>query len=216
MTDLHEFAKQGYNRVALVAQSLADLETPLSLYLKLTQKSGQKNTFLLESVYGGERFGRYSIIGLPARTIFRTVGTPSNPINEIVHDDTVIERNHDNPLNFIDSYLKRFKVAPQANLPRFCGGLAGYFAYDTVRYIEKRLGVHSLPDEIGVPDIQLMLTEELAVVDNVVGKIYFIVYVDPMTLTLMRLARNGYKACKPCLRSRSRCARNKPPGRTPN
>ena len=178
-TDLHELAKQGYNRVALVAQSLADLETPLSLYLKLTQKSGQKNTFLLESVYGGERFGRYSIIGLPAHTIFRTVGTPSNPINEIVHDGTVIERNHDNPLDFIDAYLRRFKVAPQANLPRFCGGLAGYFAYDTVRYIENRLAVHSLPDEIGVPDIQLMLTEELAVVDNVAGKIYFIVYVDP-------------------------------------
>ncbi len=177
--DLHKFAKQGYNRVALVAESLADLETPLPLYLKLTQKSGQKNTFLLESVYGGERFGRYSIIGLPARTFFRTVGTPSNPTNEIVHDDTVIERNHDNPLDFIDHYLKRFKVAPQANLPRFCGGLAGYFAYDTVRYIEKRLAVHSLPDEIGVPDIQLMLTEELAVVDNVAGKIYFIVYVDP-------------------------------------
>ena len=179
MTDLHEFAKQGYNRVALVAQSLADLETPLSLYLKLTQKSGQKNTFLLESVYGGERFGRYSIIGLPARTILRTVGTPTNPTNEIVDDGTVIERNHENPLDFIDAYLKRFKVAPQANLPRFCGGLAGYFAYDTVRYIEKRLAVHSLPDEIGVPDIQLMLTEELAVVDNVAGKIYFIVYVDP-------------------------------------
>jgi anthranilate synthase component I len=179
MTELQEIAKQGYNRVALVAESLADLETPLSLYLKLTQKSGQKNTFLLESVYGGERFGRYSIIGLPARTILRTVGTPSNPTNEIVHDGTVIERNHDNPLDFIDTYLKRFKVAPQANLPRFCGGLAGYFAYDTVRYIEKRLAVHSLPDEIGVPDIQLMLTEELAVVDNVAGKIYFIVYVDP-------------------------------------
>ncbi|MFM7048966.1 MAG: anthranilate synthase component I family protein, partial [Polynucleobacter sp.] len=87
--------------------------------------------------------------------------------------------NHDNPLDFIDTYIKRFKVAPQPKLPRFCGGLAGYFAYDTVRYIEKRLAVHSLPDEIDVPDIQLMLTEELAVVDNVAGKIYFIVYVDP-------------------------------------
>ncbi len=89
------------------------------------------------------------------------------------------ESNQDNPLDFIDSYFKRFKVAPQTNLPRFCGGLAGYFGYDTVRYIEKRLAKHSLPDEIGVPDIQLMLTEELAVVDNVAGKIYFIAYVDP-------------------------------------
>ena len=177
--ELQQFASLGYNRVALVAESLVDLETPLSLYLKLTQESGQKNTFLLESVYGGERFGRYSIIGLPAKTLLRTVGTPTNPINEIVKDGKVIETNHENPLDFIDSYYRRFKVAPQPNLPRFCGGLAGYFAYDTVRYIEKRLATHALPDEIGVPDIQLMLTEELAVVDNVAGKIYFIVYVDP-------------------------------------
>jgi anthranilate synthase component 1 len=177
--ELNQFAKQGFNRVALLAESLVADETPLSLYLKLTQKSGQKNTYLLESVYGGERFGRYSIIGLPARTLLRSVGTPELPINEVMLDEKVIETNQDNPLDFIDSYFKRFKVAPQANLPRFCGGLAGYFGYDTVRYIEKRLAKYSLPDEIGVPDIQLMLTEELAVLDNVEGKIYFIIYVDP-------------------------------------
>ena len=177
--ELKQFAAQGFNRVALFAESLVGQETPLSLYLKLTQDFGQKNTYLLESVYGGERFGRYSIIGLPARTLLRSVGTPESPSNEVVLGDNVIESNQDNPLDFIDSYFKRFKVAPQTNLPRFCGGLAGYFGYDTVRYIEKRLAKHSLPDEIGVPDIQLMLTEELAVVDNVAGKIYFIVYVDP-------------------------------------
>ncbi|NCU79784.1 MAG: anthranilate synthase component I, partial [Burkholderiaceae bacterium] len=177
--ELNQFAKQGFNRVALLAESLVADETPLSLYLKLTQKSGQKNTYLLESVYGGERFGRYSIIGLPARTLLRSVGTPELPINEVVLNEKVVETNQDNPLDFIDSYFKRFKVAPQANLPRFCGGLAGYFGYDTVRYIEKRLAKYSLPDEIGVPDIQLMLTEELAVLDNVEGKIYFIIYVDP-------------------------------------
>ena len=177
--DLKQFAARGFNRVALLAESLVDQETPLSLYLKLTQNSGQKNTYLLESVYGGERFGRYSIIGLPARTLLRSVGTPESPINQVVLEGRVIESNQDNPLDFIDDYFKRFKVAPQTNLPRFCGGLAGYFGYDTVRYIEKRLAKHSLPDEIGVPDIQLMLTEELAVIDNVAGKIYFIVYVDP-------------------------------------
>ena len=177
--ELKQFAAHGFNRVALFAESLVGQETPLSLYLKLTQDFGQKNTYLLESVYGGERFGRYSIIGLPARTLLRSVGTPESPSNEVVLDDNVIESNQDNPLDFIDSYFKRFKVAPQTNLPRFCGGLAGYFGYDTVRYIEKRLAKHSLPDEIGVPDIQLMLTEELAVVDNVAGKIYFIAYVDP-------------------------------------
>ncbi len=177
--ELKQLGVQGFNRVALLAESTVDLETPLSLYLKLTQYSGQKNTYLLESVYGGERFGRYSIIGLPARTLLRSVGSPESPINEVVLDGKVIETNQDNPLDFIDAYFKRFKVAPQTNLPRFCGGLAGYFGYDTVRYIEKRLAKYSLPDEIGVPDIQLMLTEELAVVDNIAGKIYFIVYVDP-------------------------------------
>jgi anthranilate synthase component I len=177
--DLKQLAARGFNRVALLAESLVDQETPLSLYLKLTQDSGQKNTYLLESVYGGERFGRYSIIGLPARTLLRSVGTPESPINQVVLEGRVIESNQDNPLDFIDDYFKRFKVAPQTNLPRFCGGLAGYFGYDTVRYIEKRLAKHSLTDEIGVPDIQLMLTEELAVIDNVAGKIYFIVYVDP-------------------------------------
>ncbi len=159
-------AKQGFNRIPLVKEVLADLETPLSLYVKLTQAFGQKNTYLLESVLGGERFGRFSFIGLPAKTVLRTVGTPDAPKTEILLNDQVIETNHDNPLDFVDAYFKRFKVAVQAGLPRFCGGLAGYFGYDTVRYIESRLARHNLPDELGVPDIQLMLTEELAVIDN--------------------------------------------------
>ena len=172
-------AKQGFNRIPLVKEVLADLETPLSLYVKLTQAFGKKNTYLLESVLGGERFGRFSFIGLPAKTILRTVGTPIEPLTEVLTDGKVVETNRDNPLDFVDAYFKRFKVALQPGLPRFCGGLAGYFGYDTVRYIESRLARHSLPDELGVPDIQLMLTEELAVVDNVAGQIYFIVYADP-------------------------------------
>jgi anthranilate synthase component 1 len=172
-------AKQGFNRIPLVKEVLADLETPLSLYVKLTQAFGQKNTYLLESVLGGERFGRFSFIGLPAKTVLRTVGSPDAPLTEVLFNDQVIETNHDNPLDFVDAYFKRFKVAVQPGLPRFCGGLAGYFGYDTVRYIESRLAKHSLPDELGLPDIQLMLTEELAVIDNVAGRIYLIVYTDP-------------------------------------
>ena len=179
LDEFNALAKQGFNRIPLVKEVLADLETPLSLYVKLTQAFGKKNTYLLESVLGGERFGRFSFIGLPAKTILRTTGTPTAPLTEIVTDGKVVESNQDNPLDFIDAYFKRFKVALQAGLPRFCGGLAGYFAYDTVRYIEAKLARHNLPDELGVPDIQLMLTEELAVVDNVAGKIYFIVYADP-------------------------------------
>lgn len=197
--EFNALAKQGFNRIPLIKEVLADLETPLSLYVKLSQAFGTKNTYLLESVLGGERFGRFSFIGLPAKTIVRTVGTPTAPINEVVTDGKVVESNADNPLDFVDTYFKRFKVALQPDMPRFCGGLAGYFGYDTVRYIESRLAKHQLPDELGVPDIQLMLTEELAVIDNVAGKIYFIVYADSSMTDSFEKAQGRLKELMTCL-----------------
>lgn len=197
--EFNALAKQGFNRIPLIKEVLADLETPLSLYVKLSQAFGKTNTYLLESVLGGERFGRFSFIGLPAKTIIRTIGTPSAPLNEVVTDGKVVETNTDNPLDFVDAYFKRFKVALQADMPRFCGGLAGYFGYDTVRYIESRLAKHQLPDELGVPDIQLMLTEELAVIDNVAGKIYFIVYADPSIAESFEKAQGRLKELLTCL-----------------
>ena len=197
--EFNALAKQGFNRIPLVKEVLADLETPLSLYVKLSQAFGEKNTYLLESVLGGERFGRFSFIGLPAKTIVRTVGTPTSPLNEVLTDGKLVESNTDNPLDFVDAYFKRFKVAVQPGLPRFCGGLAGYFGYDTVRYIESRLAKHHLPDELGVPDIQLMLTEELAVIDNVAGKIYFIVYADPSIADGFEKAQDRLKELLTCL-----------------
>ncbi|MBU3556672.1 anthranilate synthase component I [Polynucleobacter sp. Ross1-W9] len=197
--EFNALAKQGFNRIPLIKEVLADLETPLSLYVKLSQAFGKTNTYLLESVLGGERFGRFSFIGLPAKTIIRTIGTPSAPVNEVVTDGKVVETNTDNPLDFVDAYFKRFKVALQADMPRFCGGLAGYFGYDTVRYIESRLAKHQLPDELGVPDIQLMLTEELAVIDNVAGKIYFIVYADPSMTDGFDKAQSRLKELLTCL-----------------
>jgi anthranilate synthase component 1 len=165
-------AAQGYNRIPLLAECFADLDTPLSLYLKLAHKP---NSFLLESVVGGERFGRYSFIGLPASTLLRSVAGGA----EVVKNGQVIERYQGNPLDFVDQYQKRFKVAVRPGLPRFCGGLAGYFAYDAVRFIEPRLAGVTKPDPLGVPDILLLLTEELAIIDNIAGKIYLMVYADP-------------------------------------
>ena len=191
--------KQGFNRIPLVKEVLADLETPLSLYVKLTQAFGNTNTYLLESVLGGERFGRFSFIGLPAKTIIKTVGTPSAPVNEVITDGKLVESNADNPLDFVDAYFKRFRVALPPGLPRFCGGLAGYFGYDTVRYIESRLAKHSLPDELEVPDIQLMLTEELAVIDNVAGKIYLIAYADPTKPDSFDITQARLKELLACL-----------------
>lgn len=197
--EFNTLAKQGFNRIPLIKEVLADLETPLSLYVKLSQAFGKTNTYLLESVLGGERFGRFSFIGLPAKTVIRTVGTPTAPVNEVVSNGKVVETNTDNPLDFVDAFFKRFKVALQADMPRFCGGLAGYFGYDTVRYIESRLAKHKLPDELGVPDIQLMLTEELAVIDNVAGKIYFIVYADPSLPDAFEKAHDRLKELLACL-----------------
>ena len=128
---------------------------------------------------GGERFGRYSFIGLPARTLVRASGFGAEAKTEVVRDGVVVETASGNPLDFIAAYQQRFKVALRPGLPRFCGGLAGYFGYDTVRYIEKKLEKTCPPDLIGLPDILLLQCEELAVIDNLSGKLYLIVYADP-------------------------------------
>ena len=178
--EFKSLASQGYNRIPLIAEAFADLETPLSLYLKLAfSRDGGKYSFLLESVVGGERFGRYSFIGLPARTLLRAQGFGAAATTEVVRDGVVIEKNQGNPLDFIAAYQQRFKVALRPGLPRFCGGLAGYFGYDTVRYIEKKLENTCPPDTLGCPDILLLECEELAVIDNLSGKLYLIVYADP-------------------------------------
>jgi anthranilate synthase component 1 len=175
--EFNRLGATGYNRVPVQAQAFADLETPLSLYLKLT--GHRAFSFLLESVVGGERFGRYSFIGLPARTLLRVSGFGAAIRTEVVTDGVVTECSSVNPLDFIADYQKRFKVALQPDMPRFCGGLAGYFGYDAVRYIEKKLQHSCPPDSLHCPDILLLQCEELAVIDNLSGKLHLMVYADP-------------------------------------
>ena len=169
-----EYARQGYNRIPVVRVLPADLDTPLSVYLKL---ANQPYTYLLESVIGGERFGRYSFIGLPAKTVLRVHGH----FVSVEKNGLPIEQQQcDDPLAFIETWFAGFKAAAVPGLPRFPGGLSGYFGYDTVRYIEKRLASAVKPDVLATPDILLLLTDELAVVDNLTGKLTLIVYADPM------------------------------------
>jgi anthranilate synthase component I len=170
--EFNQLASQGYNRIPLVVETFADLDTPLSLYLKLANKP---YSYLLESVQGGERFGRYSFIGLPAATRI-TVRDKAVTLTNEAGETTLVA---DNPLEFIKEYQARFRVPSIGGLPRFTGGLAGYFAYDTVRYIETRLASTKKRDVIGTPDILLMLTEQLAVVDNLSGKLTLIVHANP-------------------------------------
>ena len=213
--EFNQLAAQGFNRIPLMLQAFADLETPLSLYLKLTQiaqedsrnssnidnKSAGYNSFLLESVVGGERFGRYSFIGLPAHTLLRSSGFGAAAKTEVVTDGIVVETSKLNPLNFISTYQQRFKVALQPGMPRFCGGLAGYFGYDAVRYIEKKLEKSCPPDELHCPDILLLQCEELAVIDNLSGKLSLIVYADPAQPDAYAVAKARLNALKEMLKS---------------
>ena len=187
-TTFNALAAQGYNRIPLVLETFADLDTPLSLYLKL---ANQPYSYLLESVQGGERFGRYSIIGLPAQT--RIVVHGSEIL--VIQNNAVIESaDNINPLDFVKQYQTRFSIPPShllpnQGLPRFTGGLAGYFGYETIRHIEKRLSQTLKPDAINTPDILLLLSEEIAVIDNLSGKLYFIVYADPSVKNAFELGQ---------------------------
>ncbi len=169
----NQLAAEGYNRIPVTLETFSDLDTPLSIYLKL---ANGPYTYLLESVQGGERFGRYSIIGLAAPT--RIVVNRHEVL--VLTANRIAERENDtNPLDFIGAYMKRFRAAPLAGLPRFCGGLVGCFGYDTVRYVEKKLTRTAKTDDLGTPDIVLLLSEEIAVVDNLSGKLTLVVYAEP-------------------------------------
>lgn len=186
-------AAQGYNRIPLVLETFADLDTPLSVYLKL---ANQPYTYLFESVQGGERFARYSIIGLPARTVLRVVGSEVR----ICDAGVEIERlDGEDPLAAIAEFKSRFNAAPLPQNLRFVGGLVGYFGYDTVRYIEPRLARYTKPDTLGVPDILLMLSQELAIVDNLSGKLYLIVYADPAVANALSVAKARLKTLREAL-----------------
>jgi anthranilate synthase component 1 len=169
----YQLAQAGYNRIPVMLEMLADLDTPLSVYLKLANRPF---SYLFESVQGGERFGRYSFIGLPAQTRVTVRGQQVT----VESGERIVESiETDDPLAFIETFQARYKAAPLRSDLRFVGGLTGYFGYDTVRYIEPKLRHTQNPDTLGTPDILLMLSEEIAVVDNLSGKLYLIVYVDP-------------------------------------
>ncbi|AZS51418.1 anthranilate synthase component I [Entomomonas moraniae] len=166
-------ADQGYNRIPVAIETLADFDTPLSIYLKLADGA---NSFLLESVQGGEKWGRYSIVGLPAQTVLRVRGYHV----EVFTDNRLVQSIEvDDPLDFVEKFKDSYKVAPVKGLPRFNGGLVGYFGYDCVRYVEKKLGPCPNPDPLNNPDIVLLVADKVAVFDNLSDKLHFIILADP-------------------------------------
>ncbi|MGH8597324.1 MAG: anthranilate synthase component I family protein, partial [Gammaproteobacteria bacterium] len=171
-SELRAYANQGYTRVPVIRRALADLDTPLSVYLKL---AAGRYSYLLESVEGGEKWGRYSIIGLPARTVLRSDWAQI----VVTQRDRIIERaENQDPFEFVRGFLGRTRAPPLA-AARFGGGLVGYFGYDTVRYVEPRLAHSTPPDRLGTPDMLLMVADEYVIFDNLKGEMQLVCEIDP-------------------------------------
>ena len=165
-------ATQNFNRIPITREVLADLETPLSVYLKLAFGS---NSYLFESVQGGEKWGRYSLIGLQTSTVLKLYG---NRLEIIRDGKPMVARTTDDPLAEVERFRNLFSMPDLPDLPRFTGGLVGYFGYDTVRYVEPRLAKSAPPDQLGTPDVLLMASDEVAVFDNLSGTIMLVVHAD--------------------------------------
>ena len=176
MTPQEEFlhsAAEGHTRIPVVREVLSDLDTPLSVYLKLADGP---HTYLFESVEGGERFGRYSIIGLPARRVFSFRG---HTLSVSEHGEVVETREVADPFAEVERLRAEHSVPRLPGLPGFSGGLVGWFGFECIEYIEPRLRANPNPDELDTPDILLMLSEEVAVFDNLKGRLYLVVHADP-------------------------------------
>ena len=166
------YQSEGYNRIPLVKTCYADLETPLSIFLKV---ANSPYSYLLESVEGGENFGRYSIIGMPAKKLIQV---RQKTVEIIESGKTIFTENNSDPLGFIDQYLVNYKTPKDLDLPRFSGGLAGYFGYETIHYIEPKLIKEFIKDDLDLPDIHLMESDEVIVFDNLTGKLSIVVYAN--------------------------------------
>lgn len=179
-----QLAEAGYNRIPLSREVLADLDTPLSTYLKLADAP---YSYLFESVQGGEKWGRYSIIGLPCQLIIKIYGSQIRVFQNHELIQTLIKPD---PLKWIAQFQATFKVPELDELPKFNGGLVGYFGYDTVRYVETRLGEAPPNDPLGCPDILLMVSDELVVFDNLSNRLFLIVHADTAQENAYQLAEN--------------------------
>jgi anthranilate synthase component I len=185
--EFQQLAAQGYTRVPVIAEARADLFTPLALYIKL---ANTPFSYLLESVVGGERFGRYSFIGLACSERIEARGrTVRRLLRDARGTDVCLESVEADPFEYARTWLKAHRVAPVPEKLRFGGGLAGYFGYEAVRHVETSVLKAQKPDPLGTPDVLLLVSDELAVLDNVLGKLYLVVYADPRQPGALRAAQ---------------------------
>lgn len=192
-TEFEAFAQplreQGFTHVPIVRETLADLDTPVSTYLKLADKP---YSYLFESVQGGSKWGRYSIIGLPCDTIYRFFGKELS-----VEQNGVVSQTQqvDDPLETVGELQSQFKVAEYEGLPVMVGGLVGYFGYETIGFIEQKLLLADKPDTIDTPDIMLMVSKDVLVFDNLSGRIFIVTLADLNQPDAYQIAQTHLDEC---------------------
>ena len=150
------------NLIPVAAEIMADLETPVSAFLKLNSRP---YTFLLESVEGGSGQGRYSFLGTGPRTLFRAKGKRG----EFFRDGEWKGDEIADPLILLEKEMSRLTFVPDDRMPPFTGGAVGYLSYDAVRHFERL--PETLEDDLGLPDMYFMLTDTLLAFDRQTHKI---------------------------------------------
>ena len=172
-SQFNSLVDKGFNHIPLSREVLVDTDTPLALYLKL---ANNPYSYFLESVQGGEKWGRYSFVGLAAETVIKV-----NDYDVSIEKNGKLHKQYKvaDPLAWIEDYQSKFKVPQLEELPDFNGGLVGYFGYEIIKFIEPKLKNIKKKDELNVPDILLMVSNDLLVVDNLTSKVHIITHINP-------------------------------------
>ena len=172
-SQFNSLIQKGFNHIPLSREVLVDTDTPLALYLKL---ANNPYSYFLESVQGGEKWGRYSFVGLAAETVIKV-----NDYDVSIEKNGKLHKQYkvEDPLAWIEDYQSKFKVPQLEELPDFNGGLVGYFGYEIIKFIEPKLKNIKKKDELNVPDILLMVSNDLLVVDNLTSKVHIITHINP-------------------------------------
>ena len=170
--DFIKHIEQGYNLIPLKSTLINDGLDPIDVYQKL---SNMPKSYLLESLEGKKDWSRYTIIGLPSEEY---IELKDNKIKYFISNKLVEEIETNNPIDWIEEFQNKFNVPNDSDLPKFQGGLVGYFGFDTVKYFEPAIKATIQKDEMDTPDICLIVSKEFLIFDKINNKIHIVIYTN--------------------------------------
>ena len=170
--DFIKHIEQGYNLIPLKSTLINDGLDPIDVYQKL---SNMPKSYLLESLEGKKDWSRYTIIGLPSEEY---IELKDNKIKYFISNKLVEEIETNNPIDWIEEFQNKFNVPNDLDLPKFQGGLVGYFGFDTVKYFEPAIKATIQKDEMDTPDICLIVSKEFLIFDKINNKIHIVIYTN--------------------------------------